>query len=239
MILNVAATGSQGNCYLLIDGKHTLMLDCGESVHWREIVKASGYRTSAIDAALISHKHGDHLGHIRDLHLSGIKVYSNDETKKAVEESTGERIGGLPEKKKTMLKGGWSVVPWYVPHEQIPNFAYYIESPSNERLVYITDFEYSPLTVRSFRVNHFLIAVSRTESVPEDAGGREHRIRGHSTLDVVQGFLEASVSEATRSITACHLSGVYADPEKVRQVLTDRFPNIAVNIARKGVSIKL
>lgn len=239
MKLNVVSSGSKGNCYILFDGTHALILDCGSAIPWREIVKASGYRTSAIDAALVTHRHRDHLGHIRDLHMSGIEIYSNEGTRDFAKESSGEEIKILPEKKKSVLKGGWQVIPWYVPHEYVPNYAYFIIAPSGEKFAYLTDFEYSPATLKTFGVNHFLIAISRSESVPEDAEAREHRIRGHSSLDVVQSFLDASVTESTRTIIACHLSDVYASAGKVEQVLSGLFPSINVYIARKGMSIDL
>lgn len=239
MTLRIVATGSTGNCYLLEENGHFLILDCGESVPWRWVIKASGYRPSKIDAALITHRHLDHLPRVKEVHMSGIPIYSNDETESFVLESQGEKINGLPEKKKSELKGGWSVVPWYVPHEDVANFAYLIYTPSGEKVAYITDFEYSPVTLKSYGVNAFLIAVSRTEEIDKDAEAREHRIRGHSSLEVVKDFLNASITEDCRHIIACHLSGIYADEKVVFSELSEAFPNTQVSIAHKGMTINL
>lgn len=239
MKLITVSTGSHGNCYLLEDEGHYLILDCGENVPWRSVIRASGYKPSRVDGALITHRHKDHLPNTKELLMSGIPIYTNEETQTFILETQGEKVNSLPEKKKSEIKGGWSVIPWYVPHEDVPNYAYLVCSPSGHRIAYMTDFEYSPLTLKGHEVNTFLIAVSRTEDIDEDAEAREHRIRGHSTLKVVKDFLVKSLTDKCRNIICCHLSGLYADEAKILDELQTEFPETKVNIAHKGETINL
>jgi len=55
MLLDVIATGSTGNCYVLTAGKDKLLLDCG--VQWKRIQKALKFRTSDVAGCLITHEH--------------------------------------------------------------------------------------------------------------------------------------------------------------------------------------
>jgi len=52
MEINVLASSSQGNCYLL---DHELMVECG--IPLREIKKKGGFRVHEIRACLVSHEH--------------------------------------------------------------------------------------------------------------------------------------------------------------------------------------
>lgn len=237
--INVVATGSKGNCYFIRDGDRYLCLDCGESVGYQSILKGCDFRIGNVDGVLVTHRHTDHLPMVSTFTRSGISVYSNDKTQEHVLVTQGEKITALPEKRVSKI-GGWAVVPWYVPHEDVANYAYLIRSPCGEVIAYLTDFEYSPLTLKTYRVNHFLIAVNRSQSVPEGAEARFHRIMGHSTLEVVKAFLEASRTPECRSVTACHLSGAYADAGLILDELTKLCGDgVKVNIARRGMKLQL
>lgn len=237
--LNVVATGSSGNCYFIRDGTCYLCLDCGESVKIQDIRKGCDWNVNAIDGVLITHRHSDHLPKVKNFLHSGIMCYSNDETQEFVEITQGEVITGLAEKKLAQI-ADWKVLPYYVPHEDIPCFAYLIRTPSGEKVFYMTDFQYSPVTLKNIGINHFLIACNRTDDIPDDAEARFHRIRGHSSLNVVKEFLEASMTDECKSVTVCHLSGLYANAGLILDEL--RFlcgEKIKVNIARKGLKLEL
>jgi len=59
----VLASGSAGNCTYIGDGHAGVLVDCGPST--KQILKrmeASGLGDAPIDAVLITHEHGDHVG---------------------------------------------------------------------------------------------------------------------------------------------------------------------------------
>lgn len=56
MILKTVATGSSGNCHLLIaENGETLILDCGVPI--REIKKALGWNIRRVSGVIVSHSH--------------------------------------------------------------------------------------------------------------------------------------------------------------------------------------
>ena len=65
MILKTVATGSSGNCHLLIaDNGEILILDCGVSI--KEIKKGLGWNIKKVVGVLCTHKHLDHSKSLKD-----------------------------------------------------------------------------------------------------------------------------------------------------------------------------
>lgn len=238
MKLITVDTGSRGNCYLVeYDGK-LLALESG--VSWRNVQLACGFQTSRLVACILSHEHGDHCKYYKDFVKNGITVYAEDQVAKRIMEVNGEHIRGIRVKHQTRIVGGCILVPFEIPHENIPNFAYLIDFPNGERLLYATDFEYIGFNLSRWKINHFLVAVSRTEDIPDDVEARDHRIRGHSSLETVKDFLRVSMSDRCKTVTACHLSGSFADENKILNELQEICgDSIKVSIAHKGETIDL
>ena len=53
--INVLASSSKGNCYIISDGKNKLLIDPGIAI--REIKQKGGFKIHEISACLISHEH--------------------------------------------------------------------------------------------------------------------------------------------------------------------------------------
>jgi phosphoribosyl 1,2-cyclic phosphodiesterase len=59
----VLSSGSAGNCAYVGDGHAGLLIDCGLSTRQvKERMAASGLADAPIDAVLVTHEHGDHVG---------------------------------------------------------------------------------------------------------------------------------------------------------------------------------
>lgn len=237
MRLITVGSGSHGNCYLVEKDGSYLALDAGCS--WKEVLKACDFNVTAINACLVTHVHRDHCSNYRDFVKNGIPCYANEDTATALTAVYDEKILPLKDKKVFSADfGRYRIIPFYVPHEETPNSAFIIIWEDGTRLFYATDFEYIPFTVKTWDIDHFLIAINHSEDIPEGVEAREHRIRGHSSLETVKKFLELSVTENCKSVTACHLSGSYADPDRIESELRSLLRNnIKVSIARKGETI--
>ena len=55
MKIKTLSSGSQGNCYLIDDGKTQLLLEVG--IAWKKIKEALHFKTSEICGALLTHEH--------------------------------------------------------------------------------------------------------------------------------------------------------------------------------------
>lgn len=245
MKLTVAGTGSNGNCYVLTDGSHRLLLDCG--VKWREALNACEFNVESIDGCLFTHWHKDHMQNIDSLHLASIPTYGCDELSEFVGIVYGESVHGLPQKLMTKINGGWTVVPWYVPHtgaenEEVPCYAYSIISPSGHRTVYMTDFLCSPMTFKSLKVHTMLIACNHDDEIEkyQNSAKYRHIVSGHSSLSVTNEIIRINQTEHLRNVILCHLSAENATPEVMREVVQKTVgDSVKLNIARKGMEIDL
>lgn len=203
-------------------------------------MKSCDFMPSKIDCCLCTHAHSDHVRYYKDFVRNGIPVYSNDVTAKHMEEAYGEYVRCLQEKRISIVKSSYAVIPIMVPHENVANSGFIVTFSDGQMMFYCTDFEYIPVTLRTWDIEHFLIAVNHSEEIPEGTHAREHRLRGHSSLDTVREFLKLSISEKTETVTACHLSEEYADPNRIAVGLaTTCGENIKVSIAHAGETINL
>ena len=139
--------------------------------------------------------------------------------------------------------GKWKVIPFTVPHthntgEPCENYAYIILN-NGEKLLYLTDFMYSPYNLSKYNINHFLIAVNYTELEDDNQGKISHVARGHSSLETVKDFLRISMTDKCKNILACHLSSRNADTRKILTELTELAQTSNVTIMQKGITYQL
>ena len=240
MLLKCAGTGSKGNSYALIaDNGEVLMIECG--VKWSEIMKMIDYQTSKAVGCICSHAHSDHLVSYKDCLHYGIPIYTNDETAEHFEIISGEKMIGKPERIPFEV-GSYRVTPFYLPHDNTPNFGFLIDFPDDAgRLLYATDFEYLPYTFKSLKINYFLIECNhQTDLVDRLEAKYEHSLRGHSELETVKEIIRVNKTSDMRNAILCHLSEGWSDPDHMKQEIQEVVGKwVTVDIAEKGKTWEL
>ena len=242
MNLKVISTGSkEGNCYVIQTPQKYLLLDCG--CDFKKILEGIGYAIKNVSVCLATHKHSDHIHEPTKMNKNGIPIYTNDETKEHFVTFFGERLLSLRENTRVCI-GPFTVIPFYVPHDGTPNFAYLIRLPDGQKLLYATDFQYLPYTFKSFKIAHFLIECNHMDGAisSENAAYSHyvHSIRGHSSLSAVKEIIRENATESLKTVTLCHMSDTYSDPETmVREVKSVTGPFVNVQAARSGLTINL
>ena len=181
----------------------------------------------------------DHTKYIKDLKTTNIPIYGN---KSVHEKFPGVHV--LDTRHRTSLDGEWDVIPFEVPHThsdgtECQNYAYLIDR-LGERLLYMTDWMFCRYDLSPFNINHFLIAINYTELDAEEAGKNNHVLHGHSSLETALEFLKTSMTDACRSIIACHLSQRNCDELKVMEGLVNTAPTVrTLAVAKKGIRYTL
>ena len=240
MIFKCAGTGSKGNSYALIaDSGEILLIECG--VKWSETIRMIDYQTSNVVGCICSHAHSDHLRSYKDCLHYGIPIYTNDETAEHFEIISGEKMIGKSERIPFEI-GSYRATPFYLPHDNTPNFGYLIDLPGDAgRLLYATDFEYLPHTFKSLKINFFLIECNhQADLVDRSEAKYEHSLRGHSELETVKEIVRVNKTPDMRNVILCHLSDGWSDPEAMQkevQSVTGKWVNVAV--AKKDMTIPL
>ena len=204
-----------------------------------DVKKAIDFQIRKVVGCLASHSHKDHIGYAKDFLSAGIKIYTNDKTKEFVDCVSGEWLYRMPEM-KIFEVGGFRVTPFYVPHNDTPNYAYLIEHEEMGKLLFATDFEYLPWTFRQHKLNHMLIECNHMDDVENTDANYEHVLRGHSSLSTVLDVIRRNQMPSLRNVILCHLSRSNANPvqmvDKVKKVAGSR---VKVFCAEDGIEIEL
>lgn len=189
MILKCLGSGSSGNCYLLSKETETLVLDCGLPI--REIKKGLDWDISKVVGVLCTHSHLDHAKAVKDFENMGIPVFKPYEIK------TNTQNKWL---------GSFQITTFDLPHNRTENRGFFIRTLENERILYLTDFEYCRYRFTEQKVNHILIECNyQKELVERDLPNYEHKIRGHCSLETCKSFIAANKTSDLRTVILCHM----------------------------------
>jgi phosphoribosyl 1,2-cyclic phosphodiesterase len=222
VILDVVATGSTGNCYVLAAGADRLILDCG--VKWQDIQRGLGFTTGALSGCLATHSHNDHVKALRHVLRAGIDCYASRGTWDAV---------GISGHRKHVVSAGegftagaFSVLPLEAQHDAAEPLAFLIRhDPTDETVLYATDTYYLRDTVKG--VHYILIECNYVNEIAEErhADGSlidsvyNRLMTSHMSLEHLKDFLAASDLTATRHIVLIHMSEGNSDEARmVREV---------------------
>ena len=217
MDIKILASGSSGNAYLIGDGKTRLLLDAG--IPFKRIQIGCGFRTSSIDACLVTHRHGDHAAAIPKLLQRGITVYSNAD------------VAGLypgvqsVEARKEFRVGTFRILPFEAEHD-VPCYGYQVTSEeTGEKLVYITDsayvrYTFTELTHLMIEANYdedIMLGNVRNEKIPFSLA---ERVAGtHMSIDTLLDLLRSNDMSKVRQIYLLHLSDNNSDAEAFKKLV--------------------
>ena len=124
MELKVLGSSSNGNCYILDNGKEALILEAG--VRFQEVKKALGYNLRKVVGCLITHRHNDHAKYIKAMVDNGFHTLALADVweNKGV---WGSRSVAIVPKHGYKL-GQFKVLPFNACHD-VPCVGYLIEHP--------------------------------------------------------------------------------------------------------------
>ena len=217
MDIKVIASGSSGNAYLIGDGHTHLLLDAG--IPFKRIQIGCGFRTSSIDACLVTHRHGDHAAAIPKLLRRGIAVYSNAD------------VAGLypgvqhVETRREFRAGTFRILPFGAEHD-VPCYGYQVASEeTGEKLVYITDsayvrYTFTGLTHLMIEANYaedIMLGNVRDDKIPFPLA--ERVAQTHMSIDTLLELLRANDMTRVRQIYLLHLSNNNSDAEAFKKMV--------------------
>ena len=238
MIMKCNGSGSSGNGYVLIAGEEIILIDCG--VPAKEMLKSIDYQTSKVVGCLSTHGHGDHSKYISNYMRYGIRVYGSDEVQCDIEDIYGEKIIGLQRMKQVMI-GGFSVIPFNVPHNETECDGFLIMHEEIGSLLFITDAEYCPYDFSNIKINHVMVECNYSEDyLTKDLENYRHVLHGHMELQTCKRFIQSINSPSLRSISLLHLSGGNSDSERFVSEIRELVDcDVGVYVAGAGLEIKL
>ena len=134
MTFTSLASSSHGNCYVVSDGKTTILLECG--ISFRRIKKGLGFDLSNIRACLVSHEHKDHAKSVMDFIKSGVEVFASEGTADALD---CDLITAVADRVQFQV-GSLEIMPFTTFHDAAEPLGFLIYSHTDgDRLVFATD----------------------------------------------------------------------------------------------------
>ena len=209
--LNVLATGSSGNCFVLNDGNEILLLDAGISI--KDIKVGINFEVSKIVGAVVTHCHADHSKAVKDLKNMGVQVFT-PYTRKDDAPTVKTRCGKYSisafsltdnEGKPTHSNSDGTpckVYGFYITHEDFEDW----------NLVYITDTMYCRYTFEN--IKNMIIGTNYKKEKLEDTNliQKFHVLTGHCSIDTTKDIIKAN--NPSNMVMLSHLSLNHADEEE-------------------------
>lgn len=137
--------------------------------------------------------------------------------------------------------GSFQITTFDLPHNGTENRGFFIQTLDNQRILYLTDFEYCRYRFTEQKVNHILIECNyQKELVERDLPNYEHKIRGHCSLETCKSFIESNKTNALRTVILCHMSGDSCNAEEcLSEVQNVVGEGVNIVVARKGLEVEL
>lgn len=232
MKLICIASSSRGNAFALEAENEILLLETGCPI--KDVKKAIHWKIRKVVGCVVSHQHGDHIGKIRDYCNIGFPIYTNDETAEFIETVYGEKVLSMPEFQRGCL-GGFTIQPFYLPHNGVPNFGYLIEHDEMGKLLFMTDMEYCRYDFKALSINHLLVEANYDmvlvdRSIPNYV----HKLLGHCSIQTACGIIRANQTPDLRTVTLCHLGAFSDEDDFKRQAKEAAGAGVGVDAASAG-----
>lgn len=229
MNIHIIASGSDGNAYLLDDGKSPLLIEAGipfkvlQSRIW-----VYGYKISDLAGCLISHHHGDHSKAVPQLLKHGVDCFMELGTARGLKVANHHRIyfRNSPDF-WTPGNNKWIVSPFPAIHlnsdgSDCPCLGFLIANGDN-RIVYLSDSAYSKYTFPG--VTHYLLACDYDADMLQEniengsfhPAGKKRLLHSHASLDTVKEMLTVADKSKLKEVWLLHISDRNGDPEKFKE----------------------
>ena len=135
--------------------------------------------------------------------------------------------------------GKFNIQCFDLPHNETPNRGFLIEV-DEQKMLYMTDFEYCPFKFTTQKINHILIECNyQQELVDRDLPNYEHKIRGHCSLTTCKEFIKVNATDGLQTVILCHLGKETAEPEECVNEVQKIVPQANVCVAERGLEVEL
>ena len=233
MKLYSLASGSSGNCFLIDNGKQTILIDVGITFNKiKEKLNLLGYDVNNIDYVLITHEHGDHIKSLSNFPnnklFSGVKVPG---------------IINILKNKEEIRLGDYKVLTYPLSHD-VDCCGYRI-TYKDESLVYLTDTGYVSYKVKPYLFNATYYVFESNHDVkmlmeskrPFFLKSRILADDGHLSNEDASDILTSIIGNNTKEIFLAHVSNECNSKEKAYDALIKTLDN--KNVDYKKIRIEV
>ena len=229
-------------------GGTTVLVDCGFSVKQTTVrLKALGVSVERIDALLVTHEHGDHVGGVIPLaHRFDIPVYASHGTLRGLtERDLDQRLAHAFVAAESVTLGELTVLPVPVPHDAREPTQYVI-THGELAIGILTDLGHvTPFVIESYRKCNAILMESNHDAEMLRTGDYPARLKrriagklGHLSNAQAAGFLEDVIHDGLTHVVIGHISEQNNAKELLQRTfreLEKRVPNFAYATQTHGI----
>lgn len=164
----------------------------------------------------------------------GEKVYEE-----LLKEGLIRRIKPLPTAQKTFI-GGFTVQPFEVAHN-VPNYGFLVETPTKERIVFVTDAMYCSLNFKN--LDCIMVEANHDDDTLIDNFVNAEQSRSHPEyhmgLEDCIDFCKRNTSVTTKQIILIHMSHTNINEDFARKSVEEAIPFVKVSVAHSGDTFEI
>ena len=233
MKLYSLASGSSGNCFLIDNGKQTILIDVGITFNKiKEKLTEINYDINAIDYILITHEHGDH-----------IKSLNNFPSNKLFSGVNVPGVNHIFKKNEEIRLGDYLILTYPLSHD-VDCCGYRI-TYKDEVLVYATDTGYISYKIKPYLFNAtYYVFESNHEGKMLMDSKRPFFLKsriladdGHLSNDDASEILKEIIGEKTKEIYLAHVSNECNTKQKAYDTLVKTLVNNNVDYKRLRIEV--
>lgn len=242
--IDIYASGSSGNLYLVSNEDTKILLECGvdKETIVKTLWKDKKTTISKLNACLITHPHNDHMASIEYINKY-IDIYAN--------EGVFNRYafkGYIISHNMNFEIGSIKIKPIRVEHGKTPNLAYIFKDKDNT-IFFGTDFSFLRGDLSSFKFDSIYIEINYINNILnkhiecwEETTYKEKFIRQintHMSLEnVTQNILDHWDLSKCKELIAIHMSLDCGDKYIIKETIESKY-KITCKIARKDGGVYL
>ena len=219
------ASGSSGNCYLIDDGKTKILIEAGIPI--KRMQKGCDWMLSDVAGALISHEHGDHASHAKDLTRFGVDVYASQGTIDGTQDKPYALRGPQVHPIKALQEfsiGTFRILPFDVEHDAKEPLGFLIRSTATgEKLLFFTDtyylkYKFPGCDIIMAECNYTMDQLLKNVADGITPAYRIQRLaKSHMSLETLEEMLQANDLSRLKQIYLLHLSSDNSYEEVMKQ----------------------
>ena len=237
MKIKTIASGSKGNCTVVICNETKIIIDMGISfLTLKKCLEENSLSLSDFSAILITHCHKDHTKGLTSLvSKTKLEVFIPEEMYESLKEF-------IPYPKCHFIEDNFSIndveIELIHTSHDVPYSVGYIIKHNNKSLVYVTDTGYINRKYLNKMVNHdlYLIESNHDEIMlmegpyPRFLKERVISDRGHLTNKTTAKYLKKIIGPKTKKIILAHISEKNNTKEKVLETIKESDLREDINI---------
>jgi len=217
------ASSSKGNSYVVAQGGHAVLVDCGIATrNVRRALESLGLDLKALDAVLVTHNHVDHVAGLKRLvNAVDVPIYANAMTAEATasQEHFGIDAFVCFENGQSFEVGPFEVTPFSVPHDASDPVGYLVRG--EQTYFHGTDIglpldsvgmKLAEADLATLESNHDAVLL-RTSGRPPSLKQRIAGPRGHLSNDQACELVRRFASPRLRRLWLAHLSAECNAPQ--------------------------